>query len=88
MNDVASAILRLCPDAEFSIDPNGKVTWHSEGKPPTKAEIEAEINRFEYVVKRRQAYPPIEDQLDILFHEGFDGWKSKIDAVKKAYPKQ
>lgn len=41
----------------------------------------------EYMALRRAAYPPIEEQLDIMFHEGFDGWKNKIQAIKNRYPK-
>jgi len=37
---------------------------------------------------RREAYPEIADQLDILYHEGFDGWKSVIQFVKDKFPKE
>jgi len=40
-----------------------------------------------YKAKRQQAYPSIADQLDILYHSGFDAWKSAIQAVKETYPK-
>ena len=32
-------------------------------------------------------YPSIQDQLDALYHQGYDGWKSMIDEVKTRYPK-
>jgi hypothetical protein len=32
-------------------------------------------------------YPSIADQLDTLYHEGYEGWKAKIQAVKNKYPK-
>ena len=32
-------------------------------------------------------YPPIEDQLDQIYHEGIDTWKETIKAVKDAHPK-
>lgn len=36
---------------------------------------------------RKNAYPPIEDQLDMIYHEGVDTWKLKIKEVKDKYPK-
>ena len=36
---------------------------------------------------RRAAYPSIEDQLDKIYHEGIDAWKTDIKAVKDAHPK-
>jgi hypothetical protein len=40
-----------------------------------------------YVNSRRSEYPSIEDQLDVLYHEGYEGWKAKISDVKSKYPK-
>jgi hypothetical protein len=37
---------------------------------------------------RAQAYPPIADQLDSIFHVGIDGWKATIQAVKDKFPKE
>lgn len=41
----------------------------------------------DYRIERRHEYPKIEDQLDILFHEGYDSWKEKIQKIKDKYPK-
>ena len=41
------------------------------------------------VIKNRKAeYPPIEDQLDDIYHNGIDGWKTTIKATKDKYPKE
>ena len=40
-----------------------------------------------YATKRKVAYPSIEDQLDLMYHGGYDAWKASIDAVKTKYPK-
>lgn len=40
-----------------------------------------------YADKRREAYPSTEDQLDEIYHNGIDGWKATITAVKEAHPK-
>lgn len=36
---------------------------------------------------RANAYGSIANQLDTLFHNGIDGWKAQIQAVKDKYPK-
>ena len=42
---------------------------------------------IEYQRKRKPEYPKIEDQLDLLYHKGIDGWKEEIQKVKDKYPK-
>jgi hypothetical protein len=37
---------------------------------------------------RRVAYPTIEEQLDIIYHQGLDAWKSVIASIKNQYPKE
>lgn len=41
----------------------------------------------DYSKRRKDEYPRIEDQLDILYHEGFDAWKDLIQSIKDKYPK-
>jgi hypothetical protein len=45
------------------------------------------ISSLTYAEKRAQEYPPIEDQLDDIFHNGINGWKASIQVVKDKYPK-
>ena len=40
-----------------------------------------------YKFQRAKEYPSIGDQLDILYHGGYDAWKSQIQAVKERFPK-
>jgi len=37
--------------------------------------------------KRALEYPSIADQLDDIFHNGIDGWKTTIQVTKDKYPK-
>ncbi len=32
-------------------------------------------------------YPPLEEQLDNIFHNGVEAWKADIQAIKDAHPK-
>ena len=47
----------------------------------------ARVAAIPYTEKRREAYPSIPDQLDLLFHGGYDAWRAAIQAVKDKYPK-
>ena len=45
------------------------------------------VTTVDYTDARRAEYPSIEDQLDLLYHSGFDTWKAKIKQTKDKYPK-
>ena len=51
-----------------------------------KAEADAKA-KWTYVEKRMNEYPSIRDQLDDIYHNGIDGWKNTIKAIKDKYPK-
>ena len=40
-----------------------------------------------YADLRRPEYPPIEDQLDKIYHSGVNAWKAQIKEIKDKYPK-
>lgn len=46
-----------------------------------------EVRELTYAQKRKAEYPPIENQLDTLYHGGYDVWKASIKRVKDKYPK-
>ncbi len=54
-----------------------KVRWDSD---------QAVIASTQYQRDRAEAYPSIQDQLDDLYHNGIDGWKSTIKTTKDKYP--
>ena len=49
--------------------------------------VEALMASEAYKDKRASEYPSIADQLDALYHKGYDGWKAEIEAIKNKYPK-
>ena len=90
--------ISLNPNAEFTC--NGGVysgiTWtNNPSYKPTEIEVNAEIARLEaeyddkqYQRDRAKEYPAIADQLDYIYHNGIDAWKTDmIDPVKTKYPK-
>ena len=40
-----------------------------------------------YTEARKAEYPPLEEQLDKIYHAGIDAWKADIKAIKDKYPK-
>ena len=46
-----------------------------------------ELENDSFKSKRRAEYPNTEDQLDDIYHNGIDGWKATIKAIKDKYPK-
>jgi len=68
---------------------------HDGGYKPTKEEVEAGFKALkdkwtaeEYKRKRVEEYPNMDSQLDYIYHNGLDKWKTDIvDPVKAKYPK-
>ena len=95
---IEQALLSLRPGASWSVDGGTYegLIWYDENElpPPTEEEILEELDRLQklwennqYQRDRKYEYPSIEDQLDTLYHQGYDGWKQMIDLVKNKYPK-
>ena len=94
--DICTAILAINPSAQVSV--NGEdydqITWHNGTAEISKADIvakQAELKTAydakEYQRKRADEYPSVTDQLDDLYHNGIDGWKTTIKVTKDKYPK-
>jgi hypothetical protein len=97
-NFLIEAIHSLAPNCQFSISNfnYNTLVWNDENEvpPPTREEVQAEIERLQaeyeynqYQRNRATSYPSIQEQLDTLYHQGYDGWKAEIDEVKNKYPK-
>ena len=95
---ITEAIRNLKPGANFCVngDTYEGLTWHDENElpPPTEEEVNQEIERLQaeyernkYQRDRASDYPSIKEQLDTLYHQGYDGWKAMVDEVKNKYPK-
>ena len=93
---IGPAIKNLRPTSTFSVgDTYDTLNWLDNfTPPPTEEEVAAEVARLanqwtntEYQRLRATEYPPMADQLDMIFHGGLEAWKSEIQAVKDKYPK-
>jgi len=88
-------------DVDFKLQDDGDgvvyiAEWNSDQAQPSEPEIEtahnewqAEYDSQEYARNRASAYPPIGDQLDMIYHAGLggDAFQAAISAVKQEYPK-
>ena len=50
--------------------------WDEGITPPTEEEIEADFKAQEYSRNREIEYPNVIDQLDFIYHNGIEKWKS------------
>ena len=69
---------------------------HDGGTKPTEkqctdglAALQAawDLENDSYKSKRRAEYQDFASQLDDIYHNGIDGWKASIKAIKDKYPK-
>jgi hypothetical protein len=94
MIDLMTAIQSLRPNAKL-VTRGDVIEWMDDVQTrPTDAEITTETSRLQaeydskqYARNRAEAYPSTADQLDDIYHNGVDGWKATIKAVKDAHPK-
>ena len=93
MSRFTKACENLADGAWFTIRGDDKyenITW-TGAKEPTKAEVDAEVARLatlQYQDDRKAEYPDWGTQLDYIYHNGIDKWKTDIvDPVKAKYPK-
>ena len=95
-NSIINSIISINPNAKVSVSGNDvkQIDWHDGTTPIAEAdilakekELQEEYDANKYQRDRAEAYPSIEDQLDDLYHNGIDGWKKTIKAIKDKYPK-
>jgi len=96
MNKV-QALSSLRPGAQWVLRED-ELTWlDTEQTVPTDEEIEAEVVRLQaeydskqYARDRAEAYPSIQEQLDMQYWDSVNGtttWADAIASVKEANPK-
>jgi hypothetical protein len=88
------AIKKININAEFVVVNNdiNQIIWQNGTQPIPKEqilailpEVEKEINAINNRVKE---YGSWQYQLDEIYHNGIDAWKSRIASIKNKYPKE
>ena len=73
-------------NAIYGSRPSGVPTW-SEAKAKYD-ELVIAYNNQEYARLRRKAYPDWQEQLNYIYDNGIDKWKTNmVDPIKNKYPK-
>ena len=106
ISKITQAIKKINPNAEIVLrgDDINNIEWVNGTTPIPKADIEAKMNEManepeqsQYAELRRNAYPPVGDQLDMLWHtidkdeklqgKYFDFYQT-LKTVKVKFPKK
>ena len=81
------AIYKLYPNI---VTIRGDVAYDADGNEVTydNDAVTVEINANAYKEQRASEYPPLSEQLDYIYHNGVEAWKTNmIQPVKNKYPK-
>ena len=89
------AIRKAYPDASYINDKTGafkedgsQITLVQSDIDAARVTLDTEYAALEYSRKRVAEYPDWGTQLDYIYHNGLDKWKTDIvDPVKAKYPK-
>jgi hypothetical protein len=92
--DICTAILAIKKDAQVSCSGEdiNTLEWYDNNPTGiTNQQIldkQSELQALEDVYEnRRKDYGAIVDQLDEIYHDGIDSWKTRIASIKAKYPK-
>ena len=93
MSIIIKAIQKINPTAQVSVsgDDINSITWENGTPPIPKEQILAILPQVEQEIKtienRVKEYGSWQSQLDEIYHEGLDAWKTRIASIKAKYPK-
>ena len=93
---IIEAILKINPKAEVVVrgtDINTcEIEWFNGTPPISKEQILAILPQVEQEIKtienRVKEYGSWQSQLDEIYHQGLDAWKTRIASIKLKYPKE
>jgi len=82
-----SNVVRI--DGNIAYDSNGNVVEFNETEVETEAaRLQAEYDAKEYQRQRASEYPSWQKQLEKIYDDGIDAWKTEmVDPIKAKYPK-
>ena len=90
---ISKAIKKINSNAQFSYNDENidTIQWHNGTPPIPKEQILAILPQVEQEIKtienRVKEYGSWQSQLDEIYHEGLDAWKTRIASIKAKYPK-
>jgi hypothetical protein len=89
MSNLTSAIAKFYPQVIRIVGTDNPIAYDAEGNEVAYDldVVETYLALNNYKEQRATAYPSVADQLDTLYHGGYDAWKATITAVKEEFPK-
>ena len=93
---IERAIKKINPDAAFIVDGGdiNRITWLEGTTPISKSDLQAKMDEIEirdaHIQPRQDAYPSIQEQLDMMWHDKQNDtttWEDAISKVKSDNPK-
>ena len=93
---IEKAILEINPNASFIVTNNdiNNIEWTHGTEAISVADIQAKMSEIEtrdaHIIPRQNAYPSIQEQLDMMYKDEVNGtttWKDAIAQVKADNPK-
>ena len=92
--EITEALTVLTPTAKYTVSGTTIIWNDSDVAQPSDSAIDAEIAKQKsdytataYQRNRKAEYPELAEQLDEIYHNGIDSWKTEIKKVKDKYPK-
>lgn len=93
--EILKAIIKINPTAEVVVrgdDINTcQIEWLNGTNPISKEQILAVLpeveNKNKIIENRIKEYGSWQSQLDEIYHNGIDAWKTRIASIKEKYPK-
>jgi hypothetical protein len=86
MATLPDIILFKHPQAEFAVsDTYDSLLWHDSAIPkPTEADIAAWGEELAQFLEDTQY---LQDQLELIYEQGIEGWRAEIEKIRQKYPK-
>ena len=82
------AIYALYPNVVSIDDTAGAFDKDGKSVEINMSQVNAWVNPEQYKYDRASEYPPLTEQLDYIYHNGVEAWKTNmIQPVKDKYPK-
>ena len=88
-------VIRLLVGGNLSGNSDGTNMSYDDGQtPPTEEAIQAKLDELQadydakqYQRDRATDYPPLQEQMDLLYHGGVDALKAELKKTKDKFPK-
>lgn len=92
MKNISQAIQSIYGEKEGLCTKAGKISaWPYDEPQPSEEEVLAIVNKYnadnEHKEKIKAEMPSADEQFEILYELGLDGWKQTVKAIRDKHPK-